>query len=312
MAKGNYVKTYIADVELKYMGQAYQVNRHPVTFMEAEHLGGSYVERVAIWEGFNRAIAVHTSNCMNLANNVAYNVMGHNFFLQDGIEMNNRFAYNLAIATRASHSLLNSDQTPASFWITNPRNNFIGNHAAGSEMYGFWFDLPDHPTGQSATDDVCPPGERLGSFKDNVAHSNGRYGLRLFSQHIPRQFPCKAISEEPAEGAADPEGDAFAANPPIPAKYTDFLSFKNQRAGVIAERIGAVQFERITTADNIEAGIEISLPGFAPLKDGWVDGARIFGFTANAGDMTKYGSTRGIVTPQKDSFTFKNVKFINF
>ncbi len=67
--------------------------------------------------------------------------MGHNFFLQDGIEKNNRFINNLAVSTLPSWSLMNTDQTPASFWITNPNNYFEGNHAAGSEMYGFWFDL---------------------------------------------------------------------------------------------------------------------------------------------------------------------------
>ena len=58
--------------------------------------------------------------------------MGHNFIVEDGIETQNSFTRNLAIATRASHSLLNTEQTPASFWITNPRNKFEGNHAAGS------------------------------------------------------------------------------------------------------------------------------------------------------------------------------------
>ena len=94
-------------------------------------------------------------------------------------------------------------------------------------MYGFWLDLPEHPTGQSATETICPPGERLGTFENNVAHSTQRYGLRIFSEHTPRRYPCRAISQEPAEGSTDPETEAFAANPPVPAKYTNFLSYKN-------------------------------------------------------------------------------------
>jgi hypothetical protein len=47
----------------------------------------------------------------------------------------------------ASWSLLNTDQTPASFWITNPDNIFRGNHAAGSDRYGFWFDTKPGPMG---------------------------------------------------------------------------------------------------------------------------------------------------------------------
>lgn len=106
--------------------------------------------------------------------------MGHNFFLQDGIETKNKFKGNLAVNTLPSHSLLNTDQSPASFWITNPNNEFEGNRAAGSYMYGFWFDLPANPTGSSSAKDLCPVGMKLGSFKNNEAHSNGRYGVRIF------------------------------------------------------------------------------------------------------------------------------------
>ncbi len=66
MLKGNLVKAYIADIELKHMGQAYQLYRHPITFIESEHLGGSYVTGVSIWEGYNRGVSVHVANCMEI------------------------------------------------------------------------------------------------------------------------------------------------------------------------------------------------------------------------------------------------------
>jgi len=50
--------------------------------------------------------------------------------------------------------------------------------------------LDPHPTGASATDSVCPTGVPLGQFKDNVAHSALRYGLRIFDRYVPRKFPC--------------------------------------------------------------------------------------------------------------------------
>ena len=52
--------------------------------------------------------------------------------------------------------------------------------------------------GPSFDANVCPPGERLGEFNGNVAHSNGRYGLRIFHYHIPRTHPCKPVSVVPA------------------------------------------------------------------------------------------------------------------
>ena len=66
--------------------------------------------------------------------------MGHTVFIEDAAETKNYIAHNLVILTKASHSLLNTDSTPACFWITNPDNIFIGNHAAGSDRYGYWFD----------------------------------------------------------------------------------------------------------------------------------------------------------------------------
>jgi hypothetical protein len=37
---------------------------------------------------------------------------------------------------------------------------------------------------------VCPPGSPLGSFENNRAHSNARYGLRIFNHWVPRAIPC--------------------------------------------------------------------------------------------------------------------------
>jgi len=42
-----------------------------------------------------------------------------------------------------SWSILNTDQTPAGFWITHPNNHLIGNHIGGSDRYGIWYDLKE-------------------------------------------------------------------------------------------------------------------------------------------------------------------------
>src|SRR4030095_10861276 len=95
------------------------------------------------------------------------NTVGHGFFLEDGIETGNEFVKNLAIQTKChptkpcaptnlaangeldyayensrayrqesgsgKATLLPSDNTVASYWITNPDNSFVGNVAAGSD-----------------------------------------------------------------------------------------------------------------------------------------------------------------------------------
>lgn len=105
---------------------------------------------------------------------------------------------------------------------------------------------------------------------------------------------------------------AFGDNPAIPAVYQNYLGYKNGRCAIIAERIGALQFKNIKAADNKQAGIEITLPGYAKLADGFVDNALIVGFSANTKDNTQTGTYRGINTGQRDSFVFKNIKFYNF
>ena len=81
--------------------------------------------------------------------NVAYNIMGHAMFIEDGIEQHNVFKENVVMMVHQAWSLLNTDTTPACFWISNANNRFIRNRACGSSHHGYWFDPPGSPTGPS-------------------------------------------------------------------------------------------------------------------------------------------------------------------
>lgn len=84
------------------------------------------------------------------------------------------------ISSINSFTMLQSDITTASYWITNPFNTVVRNRAAGGDFYGFWYEIKDHPDGPSATSDICPEGMQLGLSRDNIAHSYLRFGLRIF------------------------------------------------------------------------------------------------------------------------------------
>jgi hypothetical protein len=92
--------------------------------------------------------------------------------------------------TMRSMSLLKTDQTPACFWITHPNNIFIDNHAAGSDRYGFRYDLQTHSTGSSTHTDVCLDNDKVGEFRENSPYSMGRYALRILNNMLPRKYPC--------------------------------------------------------------------------------------------------------------------------
>jgi hypothetical protein len=164
-----------------------------------------------------------------VSHNVAYDNMGHTFFIEDSIETHNEISYNLGLHTKASMSLLDTDTTPATFWITHPTNYIRHNVAAGSDRYGFWFDFQKNPTGPSATTLVCAPGMPLGAFENNTAHTNGRYGLRIFNFWDPRKEPCSWGGN-----------NNYDVHPAEPATLNNFTSYKNIRSGVSAVRIGQV------------------------------------------------------------------------
>ena len=63
-----------------------------------------------------------------MLNNIGYDTLGHTFFIEDGAERFNQIEGNLGLVTRRTSSLLDTDTTPATFWITNP-NNFFRNNA---------------------------------------------------------------------------------------------------------------------------------------------------------------------------------------
>ena len=140
---------------------------------------------------------------LRLSANVAFDIRGHAFFLEDGTETSNTLVDNLIVVVRPVWSLLLVDQSPAAYWVVNPQNRIENNVAAGSSHYGFWYRaLPevDGVSGQAQLDSGIIPRSPmftpLGTFDRNVAHSTGKYGLKL-NQYFPstktRDFSVPAV-----------------------------------------------------------------------------------------------------------------------
>ena len=191
-AAGTLATLRVDGVEFYRMGQTNVLGRYPVHMHLMGEAGGmrSYVRSCSIHRSFYRCVSVHGTSKAVISSNVAYDAIGHCFYLEDGVEEENIIEYNLAAyvhflgyPARSSNQfigdvpqtpslLLPADVTASGFYITNPYNRIVGNAASGG-WAGFSFPglraaLKDH-RGVAMSPDARP----LLEFDGNTAHSTG-------------------------------------------------------------------------------------------------------------------------------------------
>src|SRR5207244_7105790 len=195
-------------------------------------------------------------------------------FLEDAVEHGNQFVQNLAILTKchpdapcvptnlapfkteggknflpdgqnAKDILIPSDNTASTFWITNPDNTYRDNVAAGSDATGFWFALPEHPTGKFEGTEISkqtwPRRTRVREFKGNTAHSN--FDSFLFDRG-PRPDGHFAVG-----GHISLANPADANSPQAESVIEDFTGYKNRNGGIWT-RGEMHTFKNLKLADN--------------------------------------------------------------
>jgi cell migration-inducing and hyaluronan-binding protein len=254
-------RMYVSGVELNRMGQNLTLARYPIHWHLVGDAKGQYIKNAAIHDTYNRCVTVHGTNDLRVENNVTYNIVGHCFFLEDGIEHGNQFVKNLAIQVKCHTSkpcvptnlapngeidtanrqairqssmsgkdtLLPSDNTVAAYWITNPDNTFIDNVAAGSDANGFWLSMPEHPQGQFlGTDiakDIWPRRTRFREFRNNTAHSN--FDGFMFDRNINVEnvFGLAGPSLMPRENPADNNSKR------VETYFDNLTTYKNRNGG---------------------------------------------------------------------------------
>src|SRR5687767_13218924 len=238
----------VEGVELTRVGQRGKLARYPIHWHMMGDAPGQYARDNSIWRSFSRCVTVHGTNDVTVANNVCYDHAGHGYFLEDGAETRNTFSANLGVLTRIppdGKRLLASDTKPATYWMTNPDNTWRGNVAAGSEGYGFWLALPEHPTGLSTTNAVWPQYIPLREFSGNVSHSNRLNGLHADDGPAPDGTTRTTFYT--------PRRDRTDAASTVTAELVHFVAWKNvvrgawlrgtnmvMKGGVLADnRIGA-------------------------------------------------------------------------
>ena len=117
--------------------------------------------------------------------------------------------------------------------------------AAGSDSTGFWFALPEHPTGKFEGTEISaktwPRRTRVREFKGNTAHSN--FDGFMFDRG-PRPDGHFAVG-----GHISLANPADANGPQVESVFEDFTSYKNRNGGIWAR--GEMHlFKNLKMADN--------------------------------------------------------------
>ncbi len=288
----NGVKATLAYAEFTHFGQAFRLGRYPIHFHLSGNVSGSYVRGCSIHHTFNRAVTIHAVDYLLVENNVAYNILGHAYFFEDGNEQQNTVQGNLGVFVRASSSLLNVDITPATYWVVNANNIIRKNAAAGGTHFGFWYRIPKNPTGPSFTPSMCPIKQRVLEFSDNSAHSFGWYGLWVFPEYTPTV----------TGGCGD--------NTHAPSYYDRLLAWRNDR-GIEVAHSGSIQVRDSIVLDNKLAGVE-----YTDMTSVWGENGPLITDTLVIGHSQisddDLCTESGIKTPGSYYLTVSNVTFVNF
>ncbi len=306
-------KMFVDGVELNRMGQNMHLARYPIHWHLIGDAQGQYIKNSAIHDTYSRCVTVHGTNYLDVENNVTYNNIGHCFFLEDGVEHGNQFVHNLGILTKchpdapcvptnlaaagesrpavrngqqAKDVLLPSDNTAATFWITNPDNTYRDNVAAGSDSNGFWMSLPEHPTGKFEGTEISaktwPRRTPFKEFKGNVAHSN--YDAFMFDRNVAVNgtFSVTGSSHTGLENPADPNSKA------VVSVFEDLTAYKNRNGGIWG-RGEMHEFRNVKLADN---------------AIGFTHASGAFGryaFTSKVVDSLFVGETENVGNPRTDA-----------
>lgn len=322
----------VSGVELYRMGQRNLLARYPIHWHLMGRAAGQYIKHSSIHETFNRCVTVHGTSEVEVVGNVAYNALGHCYFLEDGAETKNLIEGNLGILTRkpdpakGEEGVVPTDKTPATFWITHPDNIVRNNVAAGSDHIGFWYALPENPTGLSATTTIWPRRTPLAEFSGNVAHSNWN-GLMVDRGPNKDTLEAEPTNYNPRSNPSNPSNNN-TDNPPVVAEFKAFTAYKNRGnaawlRGVNHKVIGAKLADNAigVTFASSDSTLEDSLLVGDSANKGFPENWEFRGADGRSLPRPWAASNNG---PIKDNFPirgfefydgkigFRNVEFVNF
>jgi hypothetical protein len=297
------VKQTLIGVDFQNFGQQGYLGRYPIHIHMNGGMPDSIVAKNTVRKSNQRCIVVHGTRDLLVESNVAYDTKGHCFIVEDGIETGNKFVKNLGAQTGIPKRVIpdtgpngvETDDRPATFWITNPTNSWIGNVAAGSENSGFWFEPMLRGTEVDKYPNLDPKTASLIAFNDNVAHSNAGKGFQTYpTGYIP-------------DGVQEMNG---------------LKSYRNEGQGIFVHLSKNIKFNNVLVADNRNIGIDIDRAEGITVKNSRIIGQSRsyteFIDTQDASDTCAMDRSYGIDLhtwkhmPKNDKVTIEDVTFFGY
>lgn len=189
----------IAGVRAYRAGQLNVMGRYPFHLhMMGDVAGGSFFHDNTVERSYFRGYTVHGTHNTTLHRNVAFDVQGSVYYMEDGVEEDNDLFYNLAAFVHvigrlpdyscgkpaqvgctgirsSADRIVSSDVSAVGFYCTNAHNRWVGNAASGG-FSGFAFPALPKVLGLSYAKNTAmePYARPLLQFDSNSAHSSGR------------------------------------------------------------------------------------------------------------------------------------------
>jgi hypothetical protein len=282
----------IENVEITRCGQAFNLGRYCSHSHHAGPYEGNYVKANSIHHSYQRAVTTHDTSYWEVRDNVAYDIMGHAYFVEDGDEYYNTFSGNLGIRIKTSSALLASDTKPAVFWTSNPNNFWYDNVGVHSHSFGFWFELPSNPPD---VPNICCLHEHLGEFINNTFRANGVFGLRIYPHWFPLVDPCNSSSA------------------PAPQYLQNMLSYRNGASGLFSKKHGDLHHIGHTFLENGGHDVNIIHYQHVPytIDPTFLNILFVGSLNPNFDENTNLWKF-AIWAPQDEFFYVKNSTFLNY
>ncbi|KAJ8602371.1 hypothetical protein CTAYLR_004214 [Chrysophaeum taylorii] len=181
----------VSGTEFYRMGQTNFEGRYPIHWHLVNSLG-SYVQDSSFYRSFYKCVTLHGTNDVRVSRNVAYDVIGHCLYLEDGVEQNNVIEFNLHAHVHPigkppgegsssqnlgdiydSDSLSTAaDATASGFYVSNAQNYVRGNAAVGG-FAGYQFPIFPEPIGLHRDSPITPRSSHSLEFDGNSCRSSG-------------------------------------------------------------------------------------------------------------------------------------------